>query len=484
MRDPHGVPSCYRLAYLDIRVVFNAQGLSIVIPAIATETAAIESLVDYFVHFSLTRSLSWMVKVREAVRLFIQYSLTNPPPLHFGTLGANLRVPVPAFEHFRGFRDALAMGTISSETGLDPTGLCWRPSRQSKVQSVVRALTDFFEWVDATSDDGSRFNPKYRGSIYDQLCAQAAFEEKRSRAFLGHTWGGDLGSASVSLVGSPKPPRTVSTSPPCFPDKLFERFLFDGFSVGGRYNFRNMLITLLLHGAGFRESEPFHLYVEDVVEDPAERGVALVRIFHPIDGQAPSSWRHSSGERISGNRREYLAKAYAISPRSRIRGPKHAGWKGGMHEDSRKLYKQAYWFGPEWGRLFWRIWLLYMSQIAALERNHPFAFVNTGRNSGEMYSISKYEMAHAAAVRRIGLEASKSNGLTPHGHRHAYAQRLMRCEVPSLFRQRMLHHASIDSQKIYTEPSMDDIRCELVRATVKLREISDVDPSRAADFAI
>jgi len=47
------------------------------------------------------------------------------------------------------------------------------------------------------------------------------------------------------------------------------------------------LITVLLHGGGLRESEPFHLYVSDVAIDPRNTKSALVRLYHPERGKAP-----------------------------------------------------------------------------------------------------------------------------------------------------------------------------------------------------
>lgn len=53
--------------------------------------------------------------------------------------------------------------------------------------------------------------------------------------------------------------------------------LTEGFKVGRGLDLRNILITLLLHGAGFRASEPFHLYVSDVIPDPSNERSALVQ---------------------------------------------------------------------------------------------------------------------------------------------------------------------------------------------------------------
>src|SRR6202022_2452553 len=88
-----------------------------------------------------------------------------------------------------------------------------------------------------------------------------------------------------------RPPKVDRGEPPAFPEERFEELLVKGFSAGGRYDYRGMLITLLLHGAGFRESEPFHLYIPDVFPDPGNPSQAMVLIHHPSYGNAPADWR-------------------------------------------------------------------------------------------------------------------------------------------------------------------------------------------------
>ena len=68
-----------------------------------------------------------------------------------------------------------------------------------------------------------------------------------------------------------------------------------------------------------------------------------------------------------------------------------------------------------------------------------------------MYCLSQYNKAHAAACERIGLTVGKALGTTPHGHRHAYGQRLKNGEVEEEYIRRCMHHASLISQRVYTE---------------------------------
>ena len=73
-----------------------------------------------------------------------------------------------------------------------------------------------------------------------------------------------------------------------------------------------------------------------------------------------------------------------------------------------------------------------------------------------------------AAVRRIGLIPAKMEGTTPHGHRHAAGQRLNDAGVDPQIRQHVLHHKSIESQMVYTEPNITKVTRILDEATTLL----------------
>lgn len=96
--------------------------------------------------------------------------------------------------------------------------------------------------------------------------------------------------ASGYYVAPKREPKVAKADPPAFPDARFDELLVKGFCTAGRPDYRGMLITLLLHGAGFRESEPFHLYIGDVFPNPFNRKQAGVIIHHPSDGTAPGDW--------------------------------------------------------------------------------------------------------------------------------------------------------------------------------------------------
>ena len=102
--------------------------------------------------------------------------------------------------------------------------------------------------------------------------------------------------------------------------------------------------------------------------------------------------------------------------------------------------------------------------------HHPFAFVNLVREPiGAMCTLNQYNRAHAAACERIGLTVSKALGTTPHGHRHAYGRRLMNAGIDKSLIRRCMHHASLESQEVYTQANSREALAALEAAAQRLR---------------
>jgi integrase len=211
------------------------------------------------------------------------------------------------------------------------------------------------------------------------------------------------------------------------------------------------------------------VYVSDVFPDPANPRTARVLIHHPAHGAAPADWRDGRGQARKGNRAAYLAHQFGLVPRTELMDRRQAGWKGGTHDAA--YYKQAYWFVPEYGEWFLHLWHRYLEQVARIERNHPFAFINLNREPlGAMYTLAQYNKAHAAACERIGLTVSKPLGTTPHGHRHAYGRRLKNAGIEKALIRRFMHHASLESQEVYTQASTKEALAALDVAAQRLRD--------------
>lgn len=420
------------------RVITDDTGAYTELPVLLTPLGVLEPLLDYCLYRSHDRSLSWMRQVVRSVRMFLEYLHVHPDERD-------------SYRLFQNFAQRLYTGTFDRQTGLDPSGLCWPVRSVQDAAKIVSNLTDFFDWLGEMHPQANAVNPRYAGGAYDRQIDEAAYHYRRNRAFLGHTWATNARAEGGHRVRARRGLKVERRAPPAFPDERFAELLDKGLRVGGRPDYRGMLITLLLNGAGFRESEPFHLYVEDVFPDPLNPKQAMVLIHHPSHGAAPGGWKNPAGK--PGNRADYLAHKFALSPRNQLMGSRHAGWKGGTHDDA--YYKRAYWFPPENGEWFLSLWYRYLEQMARFERNHPFAFVNLTREpKGAMYTLPQYNKAHAAACERIGLVVGKDLGTTPHGHRHAYGRRLNLAGVDKAMIRRFMHHASLESQEVYTQPSL------------------------------
>ncbi|QQX57453.1 gamma-mobile-trio recombinase GmtY [Pseudomonas chlororaphis] len=447
------------------RIYTDATGVYTELPVLLGPAGVLESLLDYCLYRNHDRSLAWMTKVTRSVRMFLEYLQTNPAESN-------------TYQLFQNFAQRLYTGTFERLKGLDPSGLCWPPRSPQDASHIITHLTDFFDWLGEMRPEALQVNPRYAGDAFDRQIDETAYQYRRSKAFLGHTWETNASSVETGhRIRGRRLPKIESGEPPAFPEERFEELMERGFCSAGRYDYRCMLITLLLHGGGFRESEPFHLYISDVFPDPGNTRQAKVFIHHPSHGAAPADWRDERGRPRKGNRAEYLGHKFGLVPRTEVMDRRHAGWKGGTHDAS--YYKQVYWFLPEYGEWFLHIWHLYLEQVAHFERDHPFAFINLHREpKGGMYTLTQYNKAHAAACKRIGLPVGKALGTTPHGHRHAYGRRLCNAGIDKSLIRRFMHHASLESQEIYTRVTTQETLAALEKAAERLRHLySDRNPT-------
>jgi hypothetical protein len=441
---------------INARVTIDSTGAFTEVPVLLTDEGVLQPLMDYCLAHSHNRSLSWMKKVVLSVTLFLRYIQVNQDEPY-------------SYRLFQNFAQRLYTGSFDRSTGIDPSGLCWKPFAANNAGDIINRLTDFFDWLSEVRPSAAKINPRYAGNAFDKRIDESAYLFRREKAFLGHTWANHQIQSPGNLTRTKRAISVSQGDPPAFPDDRFEELLVKGFKVGGQYDYRGMLITLLMHGAGFRMSEPFHLYIHDVVPDPSNTKSALVLIHHPSEGMAPSDWTDKLGRKRTGNRVAYLSEKYALAPRNEILSSRGAGWKNPRLDN--KYYMQAYWFIPEYGELFLQLWQKYLQEVARLDRNHPFAFINLDRAPvGAMYCIDKYTKAHGAAIERLGMQVSKQAGTTPHGHRHAYARRLKKYGIDSMLIQRYMHHASIDSQIVYTQSSVSEALAALRDAGKLMRE--------------
>ena len=124
-----------------------------------------------------------------------------------------------------------------------------------------------------------------------------------------------------------------------------------------------------------------------------------------------------------------------------------------------------------------KLWVFYMAQRSRLRCDHPFAFVT---ETGKPYAINDFMGQHSRAVERIGLIPAKMLGTSVHGHRHGYGQRITDCGLDPLARKKALHHKSLESQVVYTEPNIEKVNRMIEAAT---RRIESGTPLPRPDFA-
>ena len=189
--------------------------------------------------------------------------------------------------------------------------------------------------------------------------------------------------------------------------------------------------------------------------------LCVVKVYHPSEGKI-------SSEKLT--RRAYLLEKCGMLPRNKYKKTHklHAGWKGVKYDNDVKKFISIFWFPSKAGEDFYALWLMYIKSLRVSppkEKNHPFAFTT---RSGSPHTLGAYNSSLKYAVERIGLEFSKSAGTTAHGGRHSLGSSLKEANVPPLYIRNVLHHMSLESQQVYTQPSEGEIQEKLLDAETKM----------------
>lgn len=431
-------------------------------------------LVEFILEHGRTRSLAWQRELTRSVGLLVDFMQANVQ--HFKMMDTRPKV-------LAAFADALVGGTINSE-GNDSSSLYWEPKSIARATVALNAVTAFSDWL-VNRYAATALNPWENASVAEQIAYWRRFENRRAHALLRHTMGREDQAAAALQTRAVRVRRkaisTLPGSPPkTFPDASMADLITKGFARPRKtssslwyeqINVRDALITILLHGGGLRESEPFHLYVSDIAIDPRNPGSALVKIYHPEQGAAPDDFFDPiTGKKLQGDRETYLRTKWMLEPRNLNPGRFHAGWKDLQLTDQREKYAMVHWFPSWWGEVFLFLFRIYITEFRSRHCHHPYLFVSQKEGvAGDMYTIDSFRQAHAKAVKRIGLEVGKAYGTTPHGHRHAYGQSMVNAGVDQKVVQRAMHHKSIESQEPYTIPSLDLVSSTLRTAEEQLR---------------
>lgn len=438
-------------------------------------------LIEYVVDVGRARALSWQRQLARAVGLLIDFLVANAERLK-GQSNPKM---------FALFAEALVAGTLDRD-GCDPSGLFWEPKSVSRARQLLGATTAFSDWLE-NRYGVCPLNPLREATVAEQIAFWRRLDKRKPNALLGYASYRSDHQARAKVIRTVGVRRKATTGTgqevKFFPSEHIRDLLFTGFALRGkqrsasvheRLSLKDLLITILLHGGGLRESEPFHLFVSDVGIDPQNPNSAVVRLYHPEQGMAPADYVDPlSGRYIAADREEYLRVRWRMQPRTLIEGRFKAGWKDLHLFDQREKYALVHWFAPAWGEIFLALFKPYIIHCRSRRSQHPFLFVSQKPGfEGDPYTIDSYRQAHARAVQRIGLIPAKALGTTPHGHRHAYGRRLADAGVDELTIQRVMHHKSLGSQAIYTEPPLAVMTAALATAQSRLASMEANPPSQ------
>ena len=451
------------------KVLEDNSGVFTEIPVLLDENKQVlRPLLEYILKLKRNgKSQATLSKSVDATKLFLEY------------MAANLNCFINPRSLFEAFTSRLYTGTINEE-GLDPSGLYWLPKRPSVTNAHIRALTSFSDWL-VENHNAESINPLVIADSFEQRLNYAAWFKKNQYNFLGHIKDKHINS-TVRYARSIQGKRALGKQKQDaieFPERYFESFYFNGLgaTVDRRVALRDQLILLLMHGGGLRESEALHLWVEDVLIDPLNPNSVKVRIYHPENGKAPNNWRGRSGKTT---RAAYLKEKYALIPRNNLMGKKRVGWKSRV-TDSKDEFIDVHWFPTQFGVVFAKLWQDYTRFLTSIKRNHPYAFVSFHReHTGNPYTLNAFHDNYRQGLKRIGLKPCKSDGLSPHSHRHSYGRRLRRANVDKVIIRKCLHHASLASQEIYTAASPAEVTACLKQASERL--LNPKEPSEQTNI--
>ena len=362
-----------------------------------------------------------------------------------------------------GFLRALEFGTIQQD-GSDPTGLRWEPATPQMLNHARIHLRAFLQ--------------KMPDHVGDNTLSASRFANETTRGF-------DMNRSMLFHIAKGKRERgqsrgtlTPTRSAKAFPSSLLPALIWEGckrerpisdLRVDGEetlasvYNLPLMMAIVLMAGGGLRYSELFHLFLDDV-------NGTEVRLYHPSEGIV-----HRKG-RAAYTRKQLLRDVYGLAPRHLASGQLHAGWKHLLITDTAGVFSRVH-FLPGWGELFMAIFTAYKKQLYPAQPKHPYLFVSIDSGKyGEPWTIGSFRKSYQRALGRIGLTQDSALGTNPHGLRHRYGQTLVDLGMSPLHIQICMHHISLESQLVYTQPSDTKVNAAMQQAAQRIHA-GEIPPS-------
>lgn len=402
------------------------------------------------------RSHSWRLAAAKTIGLFFDFFKASEID--------DLEGGISQHKLVRNFLLAVSKGTILKD-GNDLTGLRWKPStpdvyavRKSHLRKFLGALQDF-------TDEGTVIPTRFcRVAV-----SSRALEYQRARSLLYHIGtprrnSGEANHSSRSLGVQHKKrgfdPEALlkllevgcrrSRSIPAFCDKNGKP------TLASEYNLNLLMAVILMVGGGLRQSELFHIFLDDIRPD-------VIWMYHPEYGK----------DRRGRMRSDYLRGEFGLLPRNRITGTQRAGWKRFLITDDQRMRSRLFLL-PYWHELFYKVFYEYRRHIYPNNPAHPYLFVSTDtRFYGQPWSNQSLKDAFQVAMSKAGMEPSKFEDTNMHAFRHSYGQKLVSMGLSPLYIKEAMHHLSIESQQVYTRPSDEAVNEHLQEAAARMRAMKD-----------
>lgn len=374
---------------------------------------------------------------------------------------------------FHLFISALENGTVAPD-GADASGLRWRPRPSNQVRRIVQRCADFlafaarqpnvsglggFAWVvQRVLEEGER---RRDGFAPYSLLAHLRQPKGGRRPWLTYANGWIGGTRRA--VGFPSDKIT-----PLISETL------NNPRATPAARMRDALAWILLAYGGIRSSELFHIWANDIAFD-GRRTQVFIR--HPSEHTVKVRGKRTT-------RRQQLATQYGMLPRNllppgdRLR----AGWKGMSFDYDHTAV--VHWIDPRAGELFASLHQTWIAKLRPSAPDHPYYFVSLDRDGdfGGPWTIAAFRDAFRSACSRIGLRPSQTNGVCPHGLRHAYGLAAEAMKLPSSVIQEMMHHRHPLSQETYKKKRPEEASREINEASRRIQTGALVMPACDQQF--
>lgn len=396
-----------------------------------------KELLSYFEMHS-GYSLSWQRQAARALGLFYDFCV----------------VKAPIYKNDNNVADTLR-GFIQCSIAGDPD-LGWVPSKIRTIRKYVSYIMDFSRYLELEG-----ILPKPTPKIHIEYFYRAfAIKQNSSLSHIINIDKVAKSSQAKSLDHIFKFPKNASATSikiTQFPEELIESLLNQGFKLkNGEENIGAKMLTILMLFGGMRNSEPFHLWFNDINIFP-KTGNLEILLHHPSDSNCNiPPYRKKT-------RYQYLQERKML-PRNHKNNLNsfYAGWKNLALDNN--LTTEIKIIHSDIEALFIDLYKKYMQQREICLRSysaknghdHPFFFVKTGdpNDLGAPLSMSSYIKSLKAASTRLNNLGYNSlygaeNGISPHAMRHWFASMLTEVSIDPKVIQTLMNHRSILSQEVY-----------------------------------